>query len=115
MSATGRLSLRLEEPGDDTLNDQVFGILQTTLQPDCPISLDTAVDQLVGLLPSGQTYTSEVTTFLCCCYEVAEQIPYSHPSMDRLVTIIYLSLNSATFTGGETSQVGSKVKPRILT
>ena len=57
MSATGRLSLRLEEPGDDTLNDQVFGILQTTLQPDCPISLDTAVDQLVGLLPSGQTYT----------------------------------------------------------
>jgi len=107
MSTTGRLDLHLEEPGEDVLADQVFDILQSSLQPDCEAPMASIVDQLRSLLPQGgEPYTSQVTTFLCCCYEVAEQIPYSHQSMDKLVTIIYLCLNSASFTGYRYQKLG---------
>jgi len=86
---TARLDLQLEEPGDDPLSDQVFDIIRDILQPDSELPLDTAVKRTVALLPDGKPYSREVGTFLETCYEVADQIPCSHPSMTRLSTLIY--------------------------
>ncbi|CAK4032227.1 Hypothetical predicted protein [Lecanosticta acicola] len=107
MASPQRLSLQLEEPGDDPLADQVFDILQRALQqPDGEVSLETAAEQITALLPCGRPYSTEVAIFLMTCCEVAEQIPYSHASMIRLVTIIDSCLHSSRFAtkddGGET-------------
>jgi len=88
------MDLRLEEPGDDPLSDQIFDILRDTLQPDSKLPLETAEQRIGALLPEGEPYTREVGTFLETCYEVADQIPYSHPSMTKLTTLLYSTLNS---------------------
>lgn len=106
MSAIERLDLRLEEPGDDPLSDKIFEILCKTLQPDGELSLESAARQISSLLPEGQPYSDKVGRFLTTCYEVAEQIPYSHPSMIKLVSVIDACLNSSKFldaTGTEVS------------
>lgn len=109
MTATERLNFQLEEPGDDPLSDQVFDILRNTLQPDCEISLEVAAQQIESLLPEGHPYSHEVDCFLTTCYEVAEQIPYYHVSMTRLVTVVDLCLNSSRF-----KKVSAPGKSRIL-
>jgi hypothetical protein len=93
MSSSARLlDLQLEEPGDDPLSDQVFDIIRNTLQPDSELPLDAAVQKIEALLP--KPYSREVGTFLETCYEVADQVPYSHPSMTKLTTLVYSTLNS---------------------
>jgi hypothetical protein len=94
MSSPARLNLQLEEPGDDLLSDQAFDILRDTLQPDSESPLETAVQKIVALLPEGKPYSREVGVFLETCYEMADQIPYSHPSMTKLTNLVYLTLNS---------------------
>jgi len=93
MSSSARLDLKLEEPGDDPLSDQVFDVLRNTLQPDSEYPLETAVQKIGTLLPQGKPYSSEVGTFLETCYEIADQIPYHHPSMTKLTTLVYSTLN----------------------
>jgi hypothetical protein len=93
MSSSARLDLQLEEAGDDPLSDQVFDIVRNTLQADSELPLETAVQEIGTLLPEGKPYSSEVGTFLETCYEVADQIPYFHPSMTKLTTLVYSILN----------------------
>ncbi|KAM0696432.1 hypothetical protein Q7P36_003678 [Cladosporium allicinum] len=93
MSSSVRLDLQLEEPGDDTLSDQVFDIVRNTLQPDFELPLENAVQKIGALLPESKPYSSEVGTFLENCYGMADQIPHSHPSMTKLVTLVYSTLN----------------------
>lgn len=94
MSSPARLDLQLEEPGDGPLSDHVFDIIRNTLQPDSVLPPETAVQEIGALLPEGKPYSSEVGTFLETCYEVADQIPYSHPSNTKLITLVYSTLNS---------------------
>ena len=94
MASSARLDLKLEDPGDDLLSDQAFDILRDTLQPDSETPLETAVQKIVALLPEGKPYSREVGVFLETCYELADQIPYSHPSMTKLTTLVYSTLNS---------------------
>ena len=94
MSSSARLDLQLEGPGDDPLSDQVFDIVRDTLQPDSELDLETVAQRIEALLPEGKPYSREVGTFLETCYEVADQIPYSHPSMTKLISLVYSTLNS---------------------
>ena len=93
-SSTQPLTMDLEEPGDDPICDQAMEILRKVLQPEPEIPLEVAVEHIVALLPNGQPYASEVGRVLETCYEAAEQIPYTHPAMMRLVTIVFSFLNS---------------------
>jgi hypothetical protein len=104
MSSPARLNLQLEEPGDDLLSDQAFDILRDTLQPDSESPLETAVQKIVALLPEGKPYSREVGVFLETCYEMADQIPYSHPSMTKLTNLVYLTLWQAQDKTGEKVQ-----------
>lgn len=113
MTSTQQLNLHLEEPGDDHLCDQIIDILRKALQPDATMSLEVAVEQIVALLPRGHPYSHEVGQFVETCYEAAEQIPYNHPSMIKLVTIIDSCLNSSKLLEGERAQV-SRFRAREL-
>ena len=102
MSSSTRLDLQLEEPGDDPISDQVFNIVRDTLQPDSELHLETAAQKIGALqIPEGKPYSSELGTFLETCYEVADQIPHSHPSMTKLVTLVYSTLNSVWQSQGD--------------
>ncbi|EGP89674.1 uncharacterized protein MYCGRDRAFT_90331 [Zymoseptoria tritici IPO323] len=54
------LYFQLEEPDDDPLSDDVFGILRNTLQPDSELPLETAVQQITALLLDARLYSREV-------------------------------------------------------
>nr|POF01078.1 hypothetical protein CFP56_21026 [Quercus suber] len=95
MMATERLSLHLMEPGDLASIDEMFAILREVVQPDSAVSVERAATQLATFLPQGKPYASEVSYLLDTCYEMAEQIPYDHASMLKLVTIIDLCLSSS--------------------
>ncbi|SMR45609.1 unnamed protein product [Zymoseptoria tritici ST99CH_1E4] len=102
-AARALLYFQLEEPDDDPLSDDVFGILRNTLQPDSELPLETAVQQITALLLDARLYSREVRVFLETCYKLAEQIPYSHPSMIKLVALIDSVLGSiAEFQEAET-------------
>nr|POF06892.1 hypothetical protein CFP56_31516 [Quercus suber] len=103
--ATERLVLQPVEPGDDPIADQMFDILRETLQPDPKVSVDKAVAQIVELIPIKKYHSSELTMFLMTCLEIAEQIPYDHPAMVKLVTIIDLCLNSPILKLNESDKV----------
>lgn len=40
------MDLRLEEPGDDPLSDQIFDILRDALQPDSELPLEIAEQRI---------------------------------------------------------------------
>nr|POF01080.1 hypothetical protein CFP56_21028 [Quercus suber] len=92
---TERLALQLEELGDDPLTDHVFDILANVLQPDSALSVDIAVTQLTALLPDRDPYSAEVDALIMRVIDLAEQIPYYHASMVKLVTIADLCLTSS--------------------
>lgn len=94
MSSSARLDLQLEEPGEDPLSDQIFDIIRDTLQPDSELHLETVAHKIGALLPERKPYSREVGTFLETCYEAADQIPYSHPSMTKLTNLVSSTLNS---------------------
>lgn len=111
MISTQRLNFQLEEPGDDPLCDKIIDVLAQVLQPENTTPLNAAVDQIVVLLPQGQPYSDEVGDFLTTCYEAAEQIPYDHPSMIKLVTVIDSCLNSPGLSAtGDETKVSSSVE-----
>ena len=105
-----RISLQLEEPGDDPLSDACFDILREAVQTDSTISLDNAAQQLLNLLPEGNPYSAPGASFLygflCTCYQVAEQIPYARDdSQERLVIIIESVLMSDRLSPSEKTKV----------
>lgn len=93
MAAREPLELQPIEPGDDPLGDQLFDILRDALQPDSRLSLESLVQHITELLPEGKPYSTEVGLSLETCYE----IPYSHATMVKIVTVIELVLNSTRF------------------
>ena len=105
-----RITLQLEEPGDDPLTDSCFDILCEAVQIDSTISLDNAAQQLLNLLPEGNPYLAPVSSFLLgilgTCYQVADQIPYPRgDSQERLVTIIESVLMSDRLSPPEKTKV----------
>jgi hypothetical protein len=99
-AAQPQLEFELEEPGDDAIADKVFEILRNLLQPDTDFSLNDAAEQITESLPEGGSYSTEVGSFLWTCYELAQQIPYNHPSMTKLITLVHTCLDSPRLVKG---------------
>jgi hypothetical protein len=94
MSYPEHLDFKLEEPRYDPLSDQIFDVLRDALQPDSEARLESSTQQIAALLPDREPYSNELGALLETCYEIAEQIPFSHPSMAKLVTLIYSCLGT---------------------
>lgn len=68
-------------------DDKVFIILRDFLQPSSSLSLKSTVEAIIDLLPDN-ALSNEVWSFGSVCFELAEQIPYYHPSQQKLARLL---------------------------
>lgn len=70
--------------GTDYSETRVAAILRDFLQPDTKLSLQEAAKAILVLIPANASGYAEVCSFGEICVELAEQIPYHHPSQLKL-------------------------------
>ena len=80
------LALKLDEP--DTLTEKCFYFLRDFLQPNTTLTLESTVQSIVKLLPEKAAPTTEFWTVGVLYIELAEQIPYNHPSQHKLASLV---------------------------
>ena len=81
------LDLKIEEPTGD-LEIQIFHILRDFLQPSTAMTLESGGRLILALLPEEEPLSGAVWSFGEVCIEMAEQIPYYHPSQIKLVGLL---------------------------
>lgn len=69
-------------------DDDFFVILNDFLQPETTKSLSETVQSLLALLPENAPGSTEIWSSGTVIIEIAEQIPYSHPSQWKLVSLV---------------------------
>lgn len=67
---------------------KAFLILGDFLQPDTTTSLGSALNSILDILPDRAPLSKEVWSFGVLCFEIAQQIPYSHPSQQKLARLL---------------------------
>jgi hypothetical protein len=65
---------------------KVFLILRDFLQPHSTTSLIDAIDRVIDVYPDGCPFLREINWL---CFEIAEQIPYYHPSHLKLARLLW--------------------------
>lgn len=92
-----RLELILRNSDPWVVAKQAFDLISDYVQPDSPISPGQAALQLNGLSPGQRPLqereeAEEPASFLLEFWEtlmsVARQVPFDHPSQDRLVELV---------------------------
>lgn len=79
----------MEDPrGQDVFVDKAFDLLRDFLQPGTSLSLKTLSRQILRLLPERAPESYEAGMIGDLFIELAEQIPYHHPSQLKLVTLL---------------------------
>ncbi|KAI9860061.1 MAG: hypothetical protein M1813_006409 [Trichoglossum hirsutum] len=68
--------------------DKIFIILRDFLQPDAALSLESTAKSILDLLPEEAPLSTEVWSFGELCFELAEQIPYYHPSQIKFARLL---------------------------
>ncbi len=87
---------------------KVASILRDFLQPDSKISLKSAAETLLALVPPNASGNAEVFSFGEICVELAEQIPYDHSSQLKLVQLLQYLARSPKFLDKYTLPVRTK-------
>ena len=100
------LDLKVEPPLS-TLEGKLFPILRDFLQPDNTLTVDSTAVKVLALLPAADPHSTDIWSFGRLCIELAEQIPYHHPSQLKL-SALFESLSRSTQLG---TIVTDKVKP----
>ena len=73
----------------DPYSLKTFAILRDYLEPDTQSSLESTACSILNLLPEKDpNHGIEVRSFSDLCIEIAEQIPYHHPSQLKLVELL---------------------------
>ena len=95
-----KLHLTSEDfPSKIHYEDRMFEILRDFLQPDSALSTrETALD-LLALIPDGNNYSDEACMFADTCLELAQQIPYHHPSQFKLADLLETTVKAAKVNG----------------
>lgn len=83
--------------GTDYSAARVAAILRDFLQPDTKLSLQEAANSLLVLIPANASNNAEVCSFGGICMELAEQIPYHHPSQLKLSQLLHYLSRSPKF------------------
>lgn len=88
------LSRNVPAGGTNYSDARVAVILRDFLQPDTKLSLQEAATSLLILIPANASGHAEVCSFGGICVELAEQIPYHHPSQLKFTQLLrYLSIS----------------------
>ena len=83
------LKLTTEDVGENAFVDKHFYLLQSYLQPDTSLTLDATSQKILDSIPEEKpSMSQEVWLFGELCIELAEQIPYHHPSQIRLADLL---------------------------
>ncbi|KAK2764606.1 hypothetical protein FQN54_009301 [Arachnomyces sp. PD_36] len=78
-----------ENAGTSTYSSQnAFLILRDFLQPNTARSLESVVDYLADMLPENAHLSSEMYSLGVICVDMAEQIPYHHPSHQKMARLL---------------------------
>ena len=99
------LDLKIEIP-TDALTYKFFCILRDYLQPNTTLTLHSTALSVLELLPDGHPQSMDVGFFGDTCIELAEQIPYHHPSQIKLAGLLEYVGNSEKLGRISTVQVG---------
>ncbi|PGH14740.1 hypothetical protein AJ79_02906 [Helicocarpus griseus UAMH5409] len=76
---------RSEPPG---FSEKVFDILGDYLQSDTTLTIESAAGCIVDLLPDNDPRHIDIYSLAGLFFDFAEQIPYHHPSMHKLVMLV---------------------------
>ncbi|KAF7169899.1 hypothetical protein CNMCM6106_004769 [Aspergillus hiratsukae] len=82
----------------DYIEDEVFQILNDYLQPDTKTHVDSAVKSILALLPENNPFSPKVWKVGEVVLQLAEQIPYHHPSQFKLARVMEELTTSPKFT-----------------
>lgn len=95
LSSNKPVSRTISAGGTDYSEARVAAILRDFLQPDTKMSLKEVAKSLLVLIPPNASEHAEVCSFGEICVELAEQIPYHHPSQLKLTQLLhYLSMST---------------------
>jgi hypothetical protein len=83
--------------GTDYSEAKVATILRDFLQSDTKMTLREAAILLLALIPAKASGYGEVCSFGGICVELAEQIPYHHPSQQKLAQLLHYLSRSPKF------------------
>lgn len=98
------LSFKIEDP-DDVLINKIFQILQDFLQPSSRLTVEDAARSILALLPDKAPVSTEVWVFGETCLEIAEQVPYHHPSQIKFAALFRELGKSSKFGSLQSSEV----------
>jgi hypothetical protein len=89
MPIMASLKFQMEDPrGESVIYDQTFDLLCNFLQPKTTSRRESTAQVILKILPENTPYSMDVAMFSDACIEVAEQIPYHHPSQLKLVDLL---------------------------
>lgn len=95
----------MEGPTGHTLTDKIFQLLRGFLQPDTNMTLQSTAQSILDLLPEKDPQSTEIWSFGEICIELAEQIPYYHPSQLKLAALLEYLGKSTKLGQTDTSKV----------
>lgn len=90
-----------------TYSDEgVFTVLRDFLQPDTTLSVESVIELLTARLPENAPESSEVYSMGTVFVDMAEQIPYHHPSHQKMARLLgYL---------GNSTKVNMKISLQVM-
>lgn len=97
------LDLKIEKPAS-TITLEAFHILRDFLQPDSRFTVKEAVRSALALLPNDAQNSDVIWSFGMTCIDIAEQIPYHHPSHMKLAAL-FEELGKSSKFGSTNSEV----------
>lgn len=78
--------------GYDSIDYKIFLVLSHFLQPDSTLSSIDAAEHVISVFPYKYP---DLRQLISVCFEIAEQIPYHHPSQIKLVRLLWIVGRSA--------------------
>jgi hypothetical protein len=84
--------------GTDYTQARIVSTLGDFLQPDSKTSFNEAAGSILALIPKNAPACAEVYNFGETCVELAEQIPYDHPSHQKFTRLLSYISRSPKFT-----------------
>lgn len=82
------LNLTIEKPTGNIVIDKTLDFLRDFLQPTTALSLRSTACSILDVLPDKAPNSTEVWCFGETCIDLAEQIPYNHPSQVKLAALL---------------------------
>ena len=77
-----------EDSEQQAVDQRAFLVLRDYLQPDSEAALSAASASILNMLPEEDPKELSILSLSELCIELAEQIPYSHPSQMKLVRLL---------------------------